>query len=345
MKALGNQCAQISLTSRAVFSEELGKLGQRLAGITGLAKTLAMNTGAEAVETALKAARAWGYKCKKIPDNKAEIIVACNNFHGRTYGAISASSRASSTDNFGPLLPGFVKVKFDDPEEIRRAITLHTCAVFIEPIQGEGGIVVPQRGYLKALRKICNETNTLLILDEVQSGMGRTGKWFCYQHEKILPDGVCIGKALGGGVYPVSAFVATKELMDVFTPGTHGSTFGGNPLACRIAEESIDVIIEENLLERSQHLSVVFHEKLEALQKKYPTLITDVRGKGYGLWAGVQLNADAISARAFCETLLQYGVLTKDTHQNVIRLAPPLTIKESDLSKAIRALDKALKSL
>ncbi len=345
LKALTDQCRHVALTSRAVHAPGLGDLGKKLARITGLSKTLAMNTGAEAVETALKAARAWGYTQKKIPAEKAEIIVACNNFHGRTYGAMSASDRPSATKNFEPLLPGFVKIPYDDIDALARAITPNTCAVFLEPIQGEGGIIVPRKGYLRDVRKICDENNVLMMIDEIQAGMGRTGKWFCYQHEDILPDGVCLGKALGGGIYPVSAFVATEELMNVFTPGSHGSTFGGNPLACAIACTAIDILDNENLITNSAELGVVFHDELAKLAAQNPNTVQNIRGKGYGLWAGLQLNEDVISAREFSERLLGHGILTKDTHQNVIRLAPPLTITEKDLRDALSRLGNALEDV
>lgn len=342
LSAMTDQCAQVTLTSRAVHAPGLGTLGEKLARITGLSKTLPMNTGAEAVETALKAARAWGYTQKKIPAQKAEIIVACNNFHGRTYGALSASSRLSATENFGPLLPGFIKIPYDDSDALAQAITPNTCAVFLEPIQGEGGIIVPHKGYLREVRTLCDENNVLMILDEVQTGMGRTGKWFCYQHEDILPDGVCLGKALGGGVYPVSAFVATEELMNVFTPGSHGSTFGGNPLACAIASEAIAILADENLIKNSATLGLVFHDALAKLATQNRDIVQEIRGNGYGLWAGIQLNDAVISARKFCEILLKHGIVTKDTHQNVIRLAPPLTITAKDLRCAVGRLENAL---
>ncbi len=335
LKAMMEQASRLAVTSRAYHTELLGPFLERLVAITGLDMALPMNTGAEAVETAIKAARRWGYRSKKIARDRAEIIVANNNFHGRTTTIVGFSSDESYRDSFGPFAGGFRLVDFGVAQAVERAITPNTCAVLIEPIQGEAGIVVPPEGYLKELRAICDRHNVLLILDEVQSGLGRTGRWFAHQHEGIKPDGLVLGKALGGGVYPVSAFVGTRALMSVFDPGSHGSTFGGNPLAARIGMEALAVIEEEHLVERSAEMGSYLLTRLRAMRSN---LVKDVRGRG--LWVGVEVDANVISARAVCDALLKNGVLSKDTHGTVLRFAPPLTITRDEIDWGMDRIER-----
>jgi ornithine--oxo-acid transaminase len=328
--ALTAQAARLAVPSRAYHSDRLGPFLAQLCHLTGLDAALPMNTGAEAVETAIKAVRRWGYRHKGIAPDRAEIVVASGNFHGRTTTIISFSSEPDYRDGFGPFTPGFRIAAFGDLAAFERAITPDTAAVLVEPIQGEAGIVVPPAGWLRELRRICDAHRVLLILDEVQSGLGRTGAWFAFEHEGIRPDGVILGKALGGGVLPVSAFVARREIMDVFTPGSHGSTFGGNPLAAAVGLEALHVIREEGLVERSRTLGAHMIERLRALTS--PAL-TDVRGRG--LWAGAEIDPQIASARQICERLLAKGVLSKETHGTVVRLAPPLVIAQDDLDRAL----------
>ncbi len=337
LAALNEQAKRLAVPSRAYFNDRLGPFLKEICHITGLDSALPMNTGAEAVETAIKAARRWGYRVKGIPKDRAEIIVANGNFHGRTTTIIGFSSEADYRDGFGPFAPGFVSVPYGDLGAIERAITPNTAAILIEPIQGEAGIVVPPAGFLIGLRQICDKRNVLLILDEVQSGLGRTGAWFAYNHENVLPDGAILGKALGGGVLPVSAFVGRRHLMDVFTPGSHGSTFGGNPLAATVGLEAINVLRDEKLIERSRELGGHLLTRLRAINS--PAL-KDVRGRG--LWVGAEIEPKIASARTVCERLLKKGVLSKETHHTVVRLAPPLIISRQDLDTAIDRLDETL---
>jgi ornithine--oxo-acid transaminase len=330
LKTLTEQASRLAVPSRAYYSETLGPFLAELCRLTGLDAALPMNTGAEAVETAIKAARRWGHRVKGIAKDRAEIIVAHGNFHGRTTTVISFSTEDDYRDGFGPFTPGFVAVPFGDVAAVERAITPATAAVLIEPIQGEAGIIVPPAGYLAGLRRICDAHKVLLMLDEVQSGLGRTGAWFAHEHEGIRPDGVILGKALGGGVLPVSAFVGTRALMDVFTPGSHGSTFGGNPLAAAVGLEALAVIRDEGLVEKSRIDGAHMLARLKAIRS--PAL-KDVRGRG--LWAGAEINGDIASAREACERLLAKGVLSKDTHGTVVRLAPPLMIARADLDFAL----------
>jgi ornithine--oxo-acid transaminase len=299
-----------------------------------------MNTGAEAVETAIKAARRWGYRVKRIPRDRAEIIVAAGNFHGRTTTIIGFSSEPDYRDGFGPFAPGFRAVPFGDLAAVEAAITPYTAAVLIEPIQGEAGIIVPPAGWLAGLRALCDAKNVLLIVDEVQSGLGRTGAWFAFQHEGIRPDGVILGKALGGGVLAVSAFAGTRALMDVFTPGSHGSTFGGNALAAAVGLEALRVLEEEGLVERSR---VLGEHMLQRLRRIKSPVLKDVRGRG--LWAGAEIDARFGDARAACERLLAKGVLSKETHDTVIRLAPPLMIAREDLDWALDRFEEVVREL
>ncbi|MGO4524664.1 ornithine--oxo-acid transaminase [Microvirga sp. 2MCAF35] len=335
LKAMMEQASKLAVTSRAYHTELLGPFLERLVQITGLDMALPMNTGAEAVETAIKAARRWGYMRKKIAKDQAEIIVADNNFHGRTTTIVGFSSDESYREGFGPFAGGFKLVSFGDADAVEKAITGNTCAVLIEPIQGEAGIVVPPEGYLKDLRAICDRHNVLLILDEVQSGLGRTGRWFAHQHESIKPDGLILGKALGGGVYPVSAFVGTHDVMDVFNPGSHGSTFGGNALAARIGLETLAVIEEEHLVERSAEMGGYLQNRLRAMRSN---IVKDVRGRG--LWVGVEVDANVASARSICDALLQNGVLSKDTHGTVLRFAPPLTITRDEIDWGMERIER-----
>jgi ornithine--oxo-acid transaminase len=335
LKAMMEQASKLAVTSRAYHTELLGPFLERLVQITGLDMALPMNTGAEAVETAIKAARRWGYAKKKIARDQAEIIVANNNFHGRTTTIVGFSSDESYREGFGPFSGGFKLAPFGDAGAIEQAITDNTCAVLIEPIQGEAGIVVPPEGYLRDLRAICDRHNVLLLLDEVQSGLGRTGRWFAYQHEGIKPDGLILGKALGGGVYPVSAFVGTHEVMGVFNPGSHGSTFGGNALAARIGLEALAVIEEEHLVERSAEMGGYLQDRLRAMRSN---IVKDVRGRG--LWVGVEVDANVVSARTVCDALLQNGVLSKDTHGTVLRFAPPLTITRDEIDWGMERIER-----
>jgi ornithine--oxo-acid transaminase len=337
LEAMTRQAARLAVASRAYHADTLGPFLERVARLTGLDKVLPMNTGAEAVETAIKAARRWGYRRKAISESKAEIIVAAGNFHGRTTTIIGFSSEPDYRDGFGPFAPGFTAVPFGDAAALEQAVTQITCAVLIEPIQGEAGIVVPPDGYLRALREICDRCGILLILDEVQSGLGRTGQWFAHQHEGIRPDGLILGKALGGGVYPVSALVGTNDLMSVFDPGSHGSTFGGNALAAAIGSAALDVIESEGLVERSAELGRHLMAGLRAIRSN---LVVDVRGRG--LWVGVEIDPAVISARALCETLMHEGVLSKDTHGTVLRFAPPLTITREEMDWGLERVERVL---
>jgi ornithine--oxo-acid transaminase len=335
--AMKRQLERLDVVSRAYHSDNLGPLCEDLAGLAGLDACLPMNTGAEAVETAIKAARRYGYDRLSIPGGKAEIIVAAGNFHGRTTSIIGFSSEPSYRRGFGPFAPGFVTVPFGDAGTLEAAISPFTAAVLIEPIQGEAGIVVPPEGYLASLRRICDRHGILLIFDEVQSGLGRTGRNLCFEHENARPDGLIVGKALGGGLMPVSAFVARRAVMDVFDPGSHGSTFGGNPLAAAVAREAIRVLQDEDLALRSRVLGKTL---LAALAGIGHPAIVEVRGKG--LCAGVELDPARANAKEVCLAMLRRGVLTKETHETVIRFAPPLIIEEADLLQAVEVFHDAL---
>jgi len=334
LSALVEQARKVTLTSRAFRNDQLPLLLQQLHELAGFDMALPMNSGAEAVETAVKAARKWGHKVKGIPDNKAEIIVCANNFHGRTVTVISFSSDEQYRDGFGPFTPGFKIIPYGDAAALRGAITPNTCAFLVEPIQGEAGIVIPPAGFLKEAAAICRQNRVLLIADEIQSGLGRTGKLFAYMHEGIRPDAVIIGKALSGGFYPVSAVLASKEILGVFHPGDHGSTFGGNPLACAVARAALDVLIEEKLPERSAELGGYFLEKLRTLRS--PDL-KEVRGRG--LWIGIELHSPA---RPYCEALKEEGLLCKETHDHVIRIAPPLVITREEIDWAFERIKKVI---
>ena len=337
VQAMKNQLERLDVVSRAYHSDNLGLFCEELAGLAGLDACLPMNTGAEAVETAIKAARRYGYDRLSIPEGKAEIIVAAGNFHGRTTTIIGFSSEPSYRRGFGPFAPGFVTVPFGDAKAAEAAIGACTAAVLVEPIQGEAGIIVPPQGYLSKLRQICDRHGILLIFDEVQSGFGRTGRNFCFEHENARPDGLILGKALGGGLLPVSAFVARRALMDVFDPGSHGSTFGGNPLAMAVAREAIEILQDEDLALRSHVLGKTL---LGALAGIGHPAIVEVRGKG--LWAGVELDPERARAKDVCLAMMRRGVLTKETHESVVRFAPPLVIEEADLLAAVEVFHDAL---
>ncbi|MDH3746055.1 MAG: ornithine--oxo-acid transaminase [Acidobacteriota bacterium] len=342
LEALVEQSRRLALTSRAFRNDQLGTFYQKLCELTGFTRTLPMNTGAEAVETAIKAARKWAYKVKGVEKDRAKILVFENNFHGRTTTIVGFSSEDQYRDGFGPFTPGFELLPYGDAVVVEQALIAggdDVAAILIEPIQGEGGIIVPPDGYLTRLRELSTEHNCLLIMDEIQSGLGRTGKLFAYEHEGIRPDIVIIGKALSGGFYPVSAILADDEVMDVFHPGDHGSTYGGNPTAAAVATAALDVLVEENLVERSARLGEYLMEKLRALESPH---IREIRGKG--LWVGIELHPKAGGARRFCEELRERGLLCKETHDHVIRLAPPLVIEEEDLDWALQTLGQVLSS-
>jgi ornithine--oxo-acid transaminase len=330
VNALKSQLERLAVCSRAFYAEEFGYFSEELAKFVGLEMVLAMNSGAEACETAIKVARKWGYDKKKVEPNKANIICLENNFHGRTVTIISFSTDPGYRDGFGPFTPGFTVVPFDDPGAVEKVIDKNTVGVFLEPIQAEAGILIPQPGYLKELRKICDKNGILLMVDEIQTGLGRTGADFCYQHESVKPDLLILGKSLGGGLLPISAVVAPREVMDVIKPGQHGSTFGGNPLACAVARASLRVLKEEKLSERSAALGAKALSKLSQIDSP---LVKEVRGKG--LLIGIELKESAGGARKYCEKLATQGVLCKETHDNVIRIAPPLTISETELNQGI----------
>jgi ornithine--oxo-acid transaminase len=334
LSALVEQAHRVTLTSRAFRNDQLPLLYQLLYELTGMEMVLPMNSGAEAVETVVKAARKWGHKVKGIPDGKAEIIVCANNFHGRTVTIVSFSTDEQYRDGFGPFTPGFKIIPYGDAAALRAAITPNTCAFLVEPIQGEAGIVIPPTGFLKEAAEICKQNRVLLIVDEIQSGLGRTGKLFAYMHEGVHPDAIIAGKALSGGFYPVSAVLASKEVLGVFNPGDHGSTFGGNPLACAVARAALRVLVDEKLSERSAELGAYFLDKLRALRSSD---LKEVRGRG--LWIGIELHS---KARPYCEALKEEGILCKETHDHVIRIAPPLTIAREEIDWAFERIKKVI---
>jgi ornithine--oxo-acid transaminase len=334
LEAMLDQAHKVTLTSRAFRNDQLPLLYQELHDLTGFDMALPMNSGAEAVETAVKAARKWGHKVKGIPDNQPEIIVCANNFHGRTVTIVSFSTDEQYRDGFGPFTPGFKIIPYGDAAALRQAITPNTCAFLVEPIQGEAGIVIPPAGFLKEAAEICRQNRVLFIADEIQSGLGRTGKLFAYEHEGVRPDAVIIGKALSGGFYPVSGVLASKEVLGVFNPGDHGSTFGGNPLACAVARAALRVLVDEKLPERSAELGAYFLTQLQTLRS--PAL-KEVRGRG--LWIGIELHG---AARPYCEALKEEGILCKETHDHVIRIAPPLTITREEIDWAFERIQKVV---
>jgi ornithine--oxo-acid transaminase len=334
LETLIEQAHKVTLTSRAFRNDQLPLLYRDLHELTGFDMALPMNSGAEAVETAVKAARKWGYKVKGIPEGKAEIIVCANNFHGRTVTIVSFSSDEQYRDGFGPFTPGFKIIRYGDAGALREAISPNTCAFLVEPIQGEAGIIIPPAGYLQDVAAICREHRVLLMCDEIQSGLGRTGELFAYQHEHIRPDVLIVGKALSGGFYPVSAVLAAKDVLGVFNPGDHGSTFGGNPLACAVARTALRVLVDEGMVKRSAVLGRYFLDRLKTLRSND---LKEVRGKG--LWIGIELRSPA---RPYCEALQHEGVLCKETHERVIRIAPPLTITSEEIDWAFERIRKVI---
>ncbi|MGA1999836.1 MAG: ornithine--oxo-acid transaminase [Terriglobales bacterium] len=334
LETLIEQAHKVTLTSRAFRNDQLPLLYRDLHALTGYDMALPMNSGAEAVETAIKAARKWGYTVKGIPDGQAEIIVCANNFHGRTTTIVSFSSDEQYRRGFGPFTPGFKIIPFGDAHALQAAITPHTCAFLVEPIQGEAGIIIPPDGFLRDAARLCRLNRVLLMCDEIQSGLGRTGKLFACMHEGVTPDVLIIGKALAGGFYPVSAVLAAREVLGVFQPGDHGSTFGGNPLACAVARTALRVLVEEKLVERSAELGAYFLERLKTLRSPD---IREVRGRG--LWIGIELLSPA---RPYCEALKEQGILCKETHEKVIRLAPPLVITRDEIDWAFTRIREVM---
>jgi ornithine--oxo-acid transaminase len=333
VEAARRQLERVALTSRAYHGTTLGPFLEKLCRISGFERALPVNTGAEAVETAIKCARRWGHWHKGIPEGEAEILVARGNFHGRTTTLVGLSSEANYRAGFGPFAPGFAHFDFGDVVSVREATTPNTCAVLIEPIQGEGGVMVPPPDFFAQLRTWCDRHNILLIIDEVQAGLGRTGRWFAFEHEGIRPDALILGKALGGGLLPVSAFLADARVMDVFNPGSHGSTFGGNALGAAVALEALKVIEDEDLVARSAVLGAHLNQRLQAVMRESTGLIRQVRGRG--LWVGVDIEPRLAPARELVLQLAERGVLSKETHETVIRFAPPLTISEALIDEAV----------
>ena len=334
LQTLNEQAKKVTLTSRAFRNDQLPLLCKELHDLTGFDMVLPMNSGADAVETAIKTARKWGYMIKGIPEDKAEIIVCTNNFHGRTVTIVGFSSDKQYRDGFGPFTPGFKVIPFGDARALREAITPNTCAFLVEPIQGEAGIVIPPAGFLREAAEVCHDNRVLLMTDEIQSGLGRTGKLFAYMHEGITPDVLIVGKALAGGFYPVSAILASREILGVYKPGDHGSTFGGNPMGCAIARTALRVLIEENMVERSAELGTYFLTLLQTLRS--PNL-KEVRGKG--LWIAIELRTPA---RPYCEALMNEKILCKETHDRVIRIAPPLVINRQEIDWAFEKITKVI---
>ena len=347
IRIIKEQVEKLSVVSRAYYTKNLGDFLETLTKITKMDRALVMNTGAEAVETAIKAARRWGYFNKAIPENKAEIIVADGNFHGRTTTIVGFSSDPDYKKGFGPFTPGFKMANYctnhcscsskceDSIESFKKLINKNTCAILVEPIQGEGGINVPRKGWLKQLSKLCKENKILLLVDEIQSGLGRTGKLFAFNHENIKPDGVIIGKALGGGMLPISAFLSSQEVMDNFNPGSHGSTFGGNPLAAAVGKRSLELLYEDNLIENSKALGAYLKKELINMDLD---IIKEVRGEG--LWLGVEILSDRTSAKNLCKELMLKQVLTKETHETVIRFAPPLMISKENIDLGLEKINE-----
>ncbi|MFB3054979.1 MAG: ornithine--oxo-acid transaminase [Alphaproteobacteria bacterium] len=337
VRALTEQAGRLDILSRVYSNDRLGPFLARVCELTGMDRALPMNTGAEAVETALKAARKWAYTVKGVADDRAEIIAAEGNFHGRTIAVTGLSTVAQYRDGFGPFPPGLVLVPFGDAAALEAAITPNTACFLVEPIQGEGGIVVPPQGYFTDVERICRAHDVLLICDEIQTGLGRTGKLLAYQHEGITPDGVTLGKALGGGLFPVSMFLATDEVMGVFNPGDHGSTYGGNPIAAAVGLAALDLLVEDRLVERAADLGEHLLARLNALDSP---AIAEVRGRG--LFVGIEIHERAASALDVVEALMGAGVLTKETHRNTVRLAPPFVIEKAEIDEAVDCLAEVL---
>jgi ornithine--oxo-acid transaminase len=337
INALLEQAGRITITSRAFHNDKMGDFLEKLCRVAGFEKALPMNTGSEAVETALKAARKWAYKTRGVPENKGEILVCGNNFHGRTITIISFSSEEQYRSGFGPYTPGFRIIEYGNADALREAITENTIAFLLEPIQGEGGVIIPPQGYLAEVRKITKENNILLLFDEIQTGFGRTGKMFAFEHEDARPDILMLGKAMGGGVYPVSAVLADREVMDVFSPGDHGSTFGGNPLAAAVAIAALDVLLDERLPQRSKELGEYFAEGLRKIDSK---AVREIRAKG--LMIGVEIKREWGRARSYCEKLMELGLLCKETHEQTIRFTPPLVITREEIDWALERIARVL---
>jgi len=334
------QVATLNIVSRAFHSDRLGPFLERACELTGLDMALPMNTGAEAVETAIKAARKWAYTVKGVAEDQAEIIACTGNFHGRTIAIVAMSDEAQYRKGFGPFPPGFRLVQYGDIDALETAINANTAAFIVEPIQGEGGIVMPPEGYLKAAAELCRKHNVLLIADEIQTGLGRTGKLLAVEHENVVPDGLILGKALGGGILPVSMFLARREVMSVFQPGDHGSTFGGNPLGAAVGLEALNILVEEKLAERSAEMGAYLKQQLEDIDSP---LVSEVRGKG--LFIGIEIDPEKGSARAICEALMARGLLSKETHATVVRLAPPLVISREEIDWAVTQIREVLSEM
>jgi ornithine--oxo-acid transaminase len=340
LNAAIGQARQVTLTSRAFRSDQLGPFYVEFCELTGFERFLPMNTGAEAVETALKTARKWAYKVKGVPEGQAEIIAFTNNFHGRTITIVSFSTEELYRAGFGPFTPGFKVLPYGDAEALEKAMNPNVAAVLVEPIQGEAGIIMPPAGYLRRLREITKANNCLLMVDEIQSGLGRTGRMFAYEHEGIRPDVVIVGKALSGGFYPVSGILADDAVMGVFEPGEHGSTYGGNPMAAAVGRAALRALVNERMVENSAEMGEYFLGRLQTIRSKH---LKEVRGKG--LWIGIELHKEAGGARRFCEALQHEGLLCKETHDNVIRIAPPLIIKKEEIDWAVERLERVLTTL
>jgi ornithine--oxo-acid transaminase len=338
LAAMVEQAGRLTLTSRAFRNDQLGRFYEELAALTRSHKVLPMNSGAEAVETAIKAVRKWGYEVKGVPEGRAEIIVCADNFHGRTLSIVSFSTDPDAHDNFGPFTPGFVTIPFGDADALEAAITPNTVGFLVEPIQGEAGVIIPPEGYFARVREICSRERVTLILDEIQTGLGRTGKLLAEEHEGVEADVTLIGKALGGGFYPVSAVLSNSDVLGVLKPGQHGSTFGGNPLACAVARASLKVLTEEGLIERSAELGAYFKAGLDSIRSNR---VREVRGRG--LMLAVELHADAGPARPAVEALRARGILAKDTHGQTIRFSPPLVIERSEIDWALERIEPVLR--
>ena len=337
LNTLTEQAHRLTLTSRAFRNDQLGPFYEEICALTRSHKVLPMNSGAEAVETVIKAVRKWGYQVKGVPRDQAEVIVCDNNFHGRTIAIVGFSTEEQYRDGFGPFTPGFKAIPFGDAAALERAITPNTVAFLVEPIQGEAGVLIPPVGYLQEVRRICREHDVVLILDEIQTGLGRTGKLLAEEHEGIESDVSVIGKALSGGFYPISAILSNTEVLGVFMPGDHGSTFGGNPLACAVARTALKVLVEEGLIENAARMGDYFLTQLRTIRSPH---IKEVRGKG--LMIGIELLPEAGGARRFCERLMHHGLLCKETHDNVLRIAPPLVIRREDIDWALERLSRVL---
>ena len=337
VKLVQEQVGRLNIVSRAFHTDRLGPFLKRACELTGLDMALPMNTGAEAVETAIKAVRKWAYTVKGVPKDKAEIIACAGNFHGRTIAIVAMSDEPQYQEGFGPFPPGFIQVEYGNIDALEAAITPNTAAFIVEPIQGEGGIVMPPEGYVRSAAELCRKHNVLFIADEIQTGLGRTGKLITCQHEDVVPDGLILGKALGGGVLPVSMFLARRDVMEVFRPGDHGSTFGGNPLGAAIGLEALNILVDERLPERSAELGAYLKSELETIESP---LIAEIRGKG--LFVGIEIDPKLGSARAVCEALMARGLLSKETHETVVRLAPPLVITKEQIDWAVTQIREVL---